>query len=266
VQGGESRLGQVFLNLVANAAQAIAEGSHDEHEIRISTGVDPAGRVTVEVADTGPGMPPEVLARLFEPFFTTKPMGVGTGLGLSICQRIVTELGGTIEVKSRVGVGTTVTVSLPAAPAAAAPSPTVTAPEPAPVRRGRILIVDDDLMAARALERALATEHDVTTAGSAQEALDQIGKGERFDVIVSDLMMPQISGMDFHARLRDLVPEQAERMIFLTAGAFTTRARAFLEESTLPRLEKPYEIRELRALVNEWMRPTSGSLPSSGRS
>ncbi len=108
-----SRLGQVFLNLILNAAQAIPEGNRDQNEVRIVTRCEP-GRIVTEVRDTGVGMSAEVQRRLFTPFFTTKPVGVGTGLGLSICQRLLRAMGGGIEVESQPGKGSVFRVSLPA--------------------------------------------------------------------------------------------------------------------------------------------------------
>jgi signal transduction histidine kinase len=119
VQGNAARLGQVFLNLIVNAAQAIPEGHGAENEIRITTRNLDAGRVMIEVRDTGSGIGPREKARLFEPFFTTKPPGVGMGLGLAICKRIVSGLGGSIEVESEVGKGTAFRVILPTAKTAA---------------------------------------------------------------------------------------------------------------------------------------------------
>jgi PAS domain S-box-containing protein len=113
VVANEGRLGQVFLNLLVNAAQAIPEGQPERNEVRVSTRMVGADRVVVEVADTGCGMPPEVLRRAFDPFFTTKPIGIGTGLGLSICHRIITALGGELEAESRVGEGSVFRVCLP---------------------------------------------------------------------------------------------------------------------------------------------------------
>ena len=254
VEATESRLGQVFLNLVINAAQAISEGRAKDNEIRVATSVAPGGLVVVEIADTGPGMSPEVMGRLFTPFFTTKPIGVGTGLGLSICHRIVTGFGGSIEVESALGKGTTFRISLPAAPGAA----TEAAPEVAlgtvARRRGRILVVDDEPLLIRVVERTLAVEHDVVALSNAREALDRILAGERFDVILCDLMMPQMTGMDLHAELFRLVREQAERMIFLSGGAFTERARAFLAEIPNPCIDKPFNAREMKALLNDRIR------------
>jgi signal transduction histidine kinase len=115
VSGSASRLGQVFLNLLINAAQAIPEGHVEENEIRIAARPDTAERVVVEIRDTGCGIPPENLDKIFDPFFTTKPVGEGTGLGLSLVHSIITAVGGTITVESQVNQGTTFHITLPTA-------------------------------------------------------------------------------------------------------------------------------------------------------
>jgi len=112
--GNEARLGQVFLNLLVNAAHALPDAAPDVHEIRISARALPGDRVAVEIADTGSGIAPEVRPRIFDPFFTTKPEGVGTGLGLWVCHNIVTAHGGAIEVESKPGAGSVFRVILPA--------------------------------------------------------------------------------------------------------------------------------------------------------
>jgi signal transduction histidine kinase len=114
VQGNAARLGQVFLNLIINAAQAIAPGRAEENEIRVTARLGELGRVTVDVSDTGSGIAPEILERIFEPFFTTKPVGEGTGLGLAVCRSVVTSMGGDITVESQLGRGTTFRITLPA--------------------------------------------------------------------------------------------------------------------------------------------------------
>jgi signal transduction histidine kinase len=116
VHGSEARLAQVFLNLVINAAQAIPDDSSDRHQISVVTRQEEPDCIQVEIRDTGPGIPPELLERIFEPFFTTKPVGVGTGLGLPICLRIVTEMGGNIGVQSQLGQGSLFWVRLRSAP------------------------------------------------------------------------------------------------------------------------------------------------------
>jgi PAS domain S-box-containing protein len=250
VVANEGRLAQAFLNLVVNAAQSIPEGQVDANAIRVvARPVD--GRVAVEVSDTGVGIPAEHLDRIFDPFFTTKPVGVGTGLGLSICHGIVASLAGEIRVQSTPGRGSTFTVLLPAG---AAPPPASERPPGAPAppgRRGSVLVVDDEPALASSLRRLLARDHDVVTAGSAQAALDLVAGGARFDVILCDLMMPEITGMDLHERLSHLAPHAAAVMVFMTGGAFTDRARAFLDDPARRRVEKPFEPDAVRALVRE---------------
>ncbi len=254
VEANESRLGQVFLNLVVNAAHAIPEGRAEDNEIRVSTRLGTTGDVVVEIADTGSGMSADVQRRIFTPFFTTKPVGVGTGLGLAICQRIVTDLGGTIDVESEIGRGTTFRVNLPRARTDVAPIAVSVDTVPHARRRGRILVIDDEPILCAVIRRALMAEHDVDTSTRAQEAIDRMVAGERFDVILCDLMMPDVTGMDLHAALVRLAPDQAERVLFMTGGAFTAAAREFLDRVPTLRFEKPFARQELRALVNDRIR------------
>jgi signal transduction histidine kinase/CheY-like chemotaxis protein len=251
VEANEGRLGQALLNLIVNAAQAIREGDAQQNVIRVATEMDSAsGRVVVEVRDSGAGIPEEALPWIFDAFYTTKPVGLGTGLGLSICHRIITGLGGEIQVESQVGKGTAFRVLLPATFDEAVvplPIPTVASS----TRRGRILIVDDEAVVARALGRTLEREHDVSTESSARDAWQRIVRGERFDVILCDLMMPEMTGMDLHADLLRELPEQASQMVFLTGGAFTPRARTFLDEVPNQRVEKPFDTQHIRAIVND---------------
>jgi PAS domain S-box-containing protein len=250
VLADEARLGQVVLNLLINSAQAIPEGRSRQNEIRVVTSTDARGHAVLEVRDTGAGIAPEIADRIFDPFFTTKPQGVGTGLGLSICRGIVLALGGEISVESPAGGGTLVRVTLPPAPAVAAEAPAPPLPASAG-RRGRVLVVDDEPTVAAAVGRALAGAHDVVLRGSAEEALEAIERGERFDAILCDLMMPGMTGMDLHEALVRVAPEQARRFVVLTGGAFTERAREFLDRVALPRCEKPFDTSALRELVRE---------------
>ncbi len=246
VNANESRLGQVLLNLIVNAAQAMAEGHADRNTLRVATRTED-GQAVVEVSDTGAGIPRENLDRIFDPFFTTKPVGVGTGLGLSISHRIVLELGGRIEVESKVGQGTLFRVIL----LAARDSQNVKAKTMRPTsgQLARVLVVDDEPAMGRALQRALRDHLDIVALTSAKEALTLISEGERFDVILSDVMMPEMSGMDLYHSVQRVAAEQAERMIFVTGGAFTAAAREFLDGVPNPRIEKPVEATNLLAMV-----------------
>jgi CheY-like chemotaxis protein len=248
VEGNEGRLGQVFLNLVVNAAQAITEGHADENEIRVVTRVDELGRVVVEVKDTGSGIAAELVSRIFDPFFTTKPVGVGTGLGLTICHRIVSSLGGELIVESEPGVGSVFRTVLPVSRAVASESPPV--PSIGPTPRARILVVDDEAALGAILRRMLTPEHHVLAVTSGRAALDRMSRGERFDVIFCDLMMPDVTGMDLHAELERSCPDQAEKMVFMTGGAFTRGARDFLDRVPNRRIDKPFDAESVRAMVH----------------
>jgi two-component system cell cycle sensor histidine kinase/response regulator CckA len=243
--GNAARLGQVFLNLLVNAAHSIPEGNVEGNEIRISTR-NTTDRVVVEVSDTGSGISKENLPRVFQAFFTTKPIGVGTGLGLAICHNIVTSMGGEITVTSEVGVGTTVSVHLPIS-AAPAPRPRSVRPS-IPSRSGpkRILVVDDEPLVARALERTLRG-NDVTVVLSGKDALAALS-GEPFDLVFCDLMMPGVSGMDLYQELR---PDQQERFVFVTGGAFTARAQTFLASIPNRTIDKPLDTKLVKKIVAE---------------
>jgi signal transduction histidine kinase len=255
VEADEARLGQVFLNLLVNAAHAIPEGQVDKNEIRIVTRTHLSGRVVVEVRDTGRGIPPEVLRRVFDPFFTTKDIGQGTGLGLSICRNLVVAMGGEIVAESDPGKGTTFRVTLPPAgperPEEKKERPTSRPPEG---RRGHVLVVDDDPMIGATLRRALQKEHEVTLVTDGREALDLLLGGQSFDVILCDLMMPNMTGMELHAELSRRLPEVVVRMVFVTGGAFTPAGRGFLDSVPNQRLEKPFAPQNLRALVRALVR------------
>ena len=251
VRANEGRLAQVFLNLVLNAAQALREGDAERNSIRVRTWAEP-GFVFVEVSDTGPGISEAVKSRIFEPFFTTKPAGVGAGLGLAISRGIVEEAGGRISVESRPGEGARFVVRLPAAEdelaeSLAAPGPVA---QPAPKgRRGRVLVVDDEAMIRSTLTRLLKGEHEVVAVESGHAAESLLAVDDRFDVVLCDLIMPEVTGMDLHDSLAVTHPELAARMVFMSGGAFTQRARAFFESVPNLRLEKPFDIANLRELV-----------------
>lgn len=253
VEGNEARLGQVFLNLVVNAAQSLPPGQAEQNEIRVTTRAEDEN-VVIEVSDTGAGIPPEIIGRIFDAFFTTKAVGVGTGLGLAICQRIVTDMGGTLTVESEMGKGTTFRVSVPIAQKKELEVVAPTIQVPVSTRRGRILVIDDEVLVLRSVRRILSPEHDVLAMVSAQEALAVCAGGEKFDLILCDLMMPDMTGMDFHRELSLVSPEQADRMIFVTGGAFTEKARAFLSETPKEHLEKPFYSANLRAIVQRYLR------------
>ena len=249
VSANESRLGHVFINLLVNAAEAIPEGNADRHEIRVTTRIDPAGWAIVEIQDNGVGIPRELAGRVFDPFFTTKEVGQGTGLGLSICHGIVRSLGGEITLRSEVGKGSTFTVALPPATEGPRTRAASAPPKPGEAVRGTVLVIDDDVMFSTSLRRLLASQHSVTVVNNGRDALSRLKGGEQFDAILCDLMMPELTGAELHAELVVFDRELADRIIFITGGAFSPASQRFLERITNLCFEKPCDINELREAI-----------------
>ncbi|WP_242595326.1 ATP-binding protein [Corallococcus exiguus] len=266
VMGSEARLGQVLLNLLVNALQAIPEGDPGRHEVRVRTSTDASGHARVEVEDTGGGIPPDVLPRIFDPFFTTKGSDEGTGLGLAICQQIVRTHGGDLRVHSVPGQGATFTLLLPPAPVQSAgsppslhavardeeASPELSGPETAASgRRGRVLIVDDEPRLAQSMRLLLEPTHEVVTVTRGEDALAKVAAGESFDVVLCDLQMPGMDGIAVYRRLQQESPALASRVVFISGGASSPEARAFVETVALRVLEKPVRPDVLLSTVEE---------------
>ena len=258
VRANEARLGQVFINLLVNAAQAIPEGDIDNNELRVVGRTDAAGNAVVEIHDTGCGIPAENLGRIFEPFFTTKPVGEGTGLGLAICHGIITSMGGSLTAESTVGKGSVFRVVLPGAKmSTSAARPAAKLQDRAGTTRGRVLVIDDEADLTDVTREGLAPFHDVLTTDDARQALEWIAGGDKFDLILCDMMMPAMTGMEFYTRLQQQHPAQAARVVFMTGGAFTPRAREFLARLPNLRLEKPFDLEHVLAVVNAHVGGTS---------
>jgi PAS domain S-box-containing protein len=245
-----ARLGQVFLNLLLNAAQALADGPPKEHEVRIVLRSDVPERIRVEITDTGQGIPPDIQHRIFEPFFTTKPVGIGTGLGLSICQSIVTSMNGQLTVESAPGRGSTFRVLLPLIAATPAKHEETGASEPE-AAGARILVVDDESAIAVALKKILEMDHDVTAVTTGDQALRLLLDGSHFDVILCDVLMPGTSGIDVFRQLESARPEVAGRMIFMTGASSMPRVAEFFRSIGNHRIDKPVDIPRLRRLIQD---------------
>jgi len=242
-----NQIQQVFVNLISNAAQAIASTGRPGTITIRGRGRD--DRVMLEVVDDGPGMPPEVAARVFEPFYTTKPEGQGTGLGLSIGQGIVKEHGGRVFVTTSLGAGATFTVELPLGqPSAAESRPPVIIPPPNSLR---VLVIDDEPHILYYMRATLeAWGHQVEVAPDGEEGLG-LALGREFDVIITDLRMPRLGGRELYERLQRHAPALISRLVFSTGDAIRGDTLIFLEERGRPCLHKPFSLAELRGVLAE---------------
>jgi PAS domain S-box-containing protein len=260
VDANEGRLSQAFLNLLVNAAQAIPEGAADTNSIHVRSTTSSSGECVVEISDTGLGIPRELRSRIFDPFYTTKPLGLGQGLGLSITHGVITSYGGRIEVDDGAdGRGTLFRAFLPAGGTPHRRPMSSSPPSSSPGRRGRVLVVDDEPRIGESLALLLGEDHDLTSVTGARDALQLIERGERYDVILCDLMMPVMTGIDLFEALDQRCPDQAARVVFLSGGVSTPHAAEFIQRFGARLLEKPLDVDKLRAVIKKHVkRPASG--------
>jgi signal transduction histidine kinase/CheY-like chemotaxis protein len=249
------QLQQVLLNLVINAEQAMLS-AHGHGTIVVRTWHDGTNdSVVLEVNDDGPGIPEETRTKIFDPFFTTKEVGKGTGLGLTVAYAIVQEHGGRIWIGLPEGGGTGASffVALPTGDAS-----TVRAPQPPPEEIGKdlprgasVLLVEDEPALAQAVGDGLADAgFIVERAGDGQEALDRVAAGT-FDLIVCDLKMPRVDGMQFYRAIAVANPPLARRVIFVTGDVVGTDAERFLEDTGCRWLAKPFRLADLLRSARE---------------
>lgn len=248
--GNEGRLAQVFLNLVINAAHAMPDEATEQNEIVLATSIV-GDDVVVEVRDNGVGIAEADLARVFEPFFSTKPIGAGSGLGLSICKNIVEAHGGRIEVESMPGQGTTFRVHLPRARASAFAGDGTgeRGTDPGRARDLRVLVVDDESSLRSLVVATLGDVHRVDAARDGREAVERLVRGS-YDVILCDLMMPEMTGVEVHAWICENRPDLRTRIVFMTGGALTESTRRFVEAESHVVLEKPFADTDLFAVID----------------
>jgi len=259
VVGIESRIGQVFLNLLINAAQAIPPGNAQDNIITIRTYVPNNDLVCVEVSDTGDGIPAEELSLVTQPFFTTKPGDMGAGLGLAVCENILHSLGGRLEIESQENEGTKVTVHLPVATVENTDTPVIPTSLPSqwteksgnqPLPALRILVIDDNTLVTRVLQRALM-DHDVMIRNDGRLALEELHAAAHFDLILCDLMMPNVTGFNLFEHVRTTCPHLLSSFVFITGGAFTQGAQEFVQSTSALILHKPINLNALRALIEQ---------------
>jgi signal transduction histidine kinase len=248
------QLHQVVVNLVSNAHQAMRAMETSRRIILTTRLAAASGRVQLEVADTGPGIPEDVQRRIFEPFFTTKPVGQGTGLGLSLCQSIVEGHEGSIRAASQPGHGAVFSIELPidlrgtATPEAARPASLP------PIREKTVLIVDDDRDVAETLADLLQVDgHQVELVGDGTTALERL-HDQTYDLILSDVKMPGTDGPRLYAQLERHHPELLRRVAFLTGDTLSAETREFLERTRVPAMAKPFTLEQVRTLIQQIVR------------
>jgi PAS domain S-box-containing protein len=243
---------QVITNLVINGAQAAGVGG----TVCLHAGRDGA-QFVIEVLDDGHGIPADAFPRIFEPFFTTKPMGQGTGLGLSVSRGVVEQHGGRIVARNRVDVdgdrGALFTVRLPLPSRAEAVVDSATDPAPCPEGAHRVLIVDDEATIRQALTRFYQRRGWVVTqAEDGAHAFERlIASCEPFDLVISDMKMPGVSGMELHAALREVRPDLVDRVLFCTGEVDSATVSAFVADTHCHVLVKPFDLRALASLSDD---------------
>ena len=251
------QLQQVFLNVITNAEQAMLEAKR-RGRLTIRTRSDSArGRVIIEIADDGPGIPEQHLTRIFDPFFTTKEVGKGTGLGLSLSYGIIKEHAGNIYARSRLGEGSTFVIELPIignlheGSSLAAELVPQTLHFENLLRGKRILVVDDEkYILDFFVEVFQMYPVDVDTACDGRAAMDMMQLHE-YDLIVTDFKMPQMSGRDLFEWIKEHRPHLAQRIVFVTGDTVSPETRSFFESTTNRYLAKPFRIEEVREVVQQ---------------
>lgn len=248
VLANEASLAQVFVNIVTSMASAMQEStSAGDNEIHVGIR-DELGQVVVDVSHTRQSAPPR------EPIpasISSNTLRPALNRGIPICQQLVTDLGGNLEVLEPADARVAVRVSLPPIESRAQPQRPVGFPAASDAPRGRVLVVVEDAMNAKAIRRALEREHDVAVADELRGALERVASGLHYDVIVCELSTHGSSGMDFYLELERLAPHQAKRMVFLTSPAAAAKTRQFLQTAPNPRVEKPFDLAQLRAAVRQ---------------
>jgi len=242
------QLQQVFLNLIMNAESAM-RSAHDKGKLLIKA-EKVADKIRLSVTDDGPGITRDNIDKVFNPFFTTKKEGEGTGLGLSVCHGILADHGGRIYVESKSGKGATFIVELPIVTEEKAAVIEPVATETQKAASARILVVDDEPAVRELLSKVLTGEgHQVETVDNADDALKMV-EGARYNLILLDIRMPGMSGIELYKRLTKAIPSLAGRIIFSTGDVMAADTREFLSRTKAHRIAKPFDINQLKQEIN----------------
>lgn len=251
ISADADQLHQVFMNLLVNAQQALADAP-EPHLISIATRYyRNRQEICVEVSDNGAGIPAAILSRIFDPYFTTKPTGVGTGLGLSVSLGIVESHGGTLTVRCPPKGGAIFRVCLPVRDIALEQEkPEAVAGGTLPVRK-RFLIVDDETEVSSLMADIIGRhQHHIDIACSGREAIGFLEKTV-YDAILTDLRMPEMDGPALYSVIQERWPELAERVMFVTGDTLSLHIQEFLDKTQRPVIEKPFIPSEVRGKLAE---------------
>ncbi|MCP4448461.1 MAG: response regulator [Myxococcales bacterium] len=257
IVGSRSKLSQILVNLLINATHAIQEGKSSENLIRISCDLE-GENIVIRVKDTGCGIPEISRDKIFEAYYTTKEHGLGTGLGLPICREIATLHEGTLDFESTVDEGTVFLLTLPVqsslrAPVVAQTEPTERVP-PNRNKRMRVLLIDDEPLLLKSLARMLQAHHDVVATTGGALGIKALGEQD-FDVIICDLMMPEVDGLHVYEKLTETYPELIQKLVYLSGGVFTDRMSSFLDETKPRLLDKPVSRDALLSAIGDLALP-----------
>lgn len=246
VRGDQNKLEQVLLNLLLNALQALPADRTTENELCVRL-FEQEQSAVIQIEDNGIGIKPEHLSHIFEPFFTTKPTGQGTGLGLAIAQNTINAHGGTLSAESKQG-KTCFTITLEAVHVAKPAYEQITSERAS--ERPTLMLLDDEPQILRVMERLLQSQYQVKTYTRALDCLEALRRGEHVDLIVCDVMMPELNGVGFYKLIHDELPEHLDRLLFISGGAFSVETTNFLEMLEVPLLKKPFQPQELFELLS----------------
>lgn len=247
-----NQIQQVFTNVILNAEQAVVE-SQNRGSLEVSTGIKKDSIIEISFTDDGPGIPEKIKGKIFDPFFTTKEPGKGTGLGLSVAYGIIKEHGGDIQIQNKRKEGTRFIITLP-----------IIKPDTKPqigkdeiehgfskeLKKKRVLIVEDEAIVTELVKAVLEEgESIVDVASNGREALKKINSS-KYDLIVCDIKMPEINGVNLFYEVKKTNPELSSRFIFIT-GDPSDETIDFLHEAGNPYIIKPFKLEKFKVRVNE---------------
>ena len=259
IWGDDAQISQVLMNLLINSQQALME-IEQGRSIAIEVVNVRENRIVINVSDNGPGIPTSILDRVFEPFFTTKPEGQGTGLGLSYCQNVAESHGGTIEIEELADAGTSVRFEIPTGVgdgecAQGAQQAAYTSGGPL-----RILVVDDETSLLDSIvEQMTRLGHSADGYSNARQAIDAV-MTDTFDIILTDIRMPDLDGPAFYEAVITKKPLLKDRFIFITGDSLNQRSSRFIKSTNTLCLDKPFRISDLNEAISEIIRRTNGGV------